>query len=69
MLKDWLFKTSDWQLHKWFFGPEKFSGLSRNRLQVFLRTALLEKKMRVSPERAWGPMFFILHTERKSDFL
>ena len=31
MLKDWLSKTSGWQFHKWLFGPEKFSGLSRNR--------------------------------------
>ena len=30
MLKDWLSKTSGWQFHKWLFGPEKFSGLSRN---------------------------------------
>ena len=30
MLKDRLSKTSDWQFHKWFFGPETFSGFSRN---------------------------------------
>ena len=30
MLKDRLSKTSGWQFHKWLFGPEKFSGLSRN---------------------------------------
>ena len=30
MLKDRLPKTSGWQFHKWLFGPEKFSGRSRN---------------------------------------
>ena len=30
MLKGRLSKTSGWQFHKWLFGPEKFSGLSRN---------------------------------------
>ena len=34
MLKDRLSKTSGWQFHKWLFGPEKFSGLSRNGPQV-----------------------------------
>ena len=29
-LKDRLSKTSGWQFHKRLFGPEKFSGLSRN---------------------------------------
>ena len=29
-LKDRLSKTSGWQFRKWLFGPEKFSGLSRN---------------------------------------
>ena len=30
MLKDRLSKTSGWQFHRWLFGPEKCSGLSRN---------------------------------------
>ena len=30
MFKDQLSKTSGWQFHKRLFGPEKFSGLSRN---------------------------------------
>ena len=30
MLKDRLSKTSGWHFYKWLFGPEKFSGLSRN---------------------------------------
>ena len=30
MLKDRLSKTSSWQFHEWLFGPETFSGLSRN---------------------------------------
>ena len=30
MLKGRLSKTSGSQFHKWLFGPEKFSGLSRN---------------------------------------
>ena len=30
MLKDRLSKTRGWQFHKWLFGPEKYSGLSRN---------------------------------------
>ena len=30
-LKDQLFKASVLQFDQWFFGPEKFSGLSRNR--------------------------------------
>ena len=32
MLKDQLFKISGLQFDDWLFGPEKFSGLSRNRL-------------------------------------
>ena len=31
MIKDQLFKTRRLQFDKWLFGPEKFSGLSRNR--------------------------------------
>ena len=31
MLRDQLFKTSGLQFENWIFGPEKFSGLSRNR--------------------------------------
>ena len=31
MLKDQLFKTSGLLFENWLFGPEKFSGLSRNR--------------------------------------
>ena len=38
MLKDRLSKTSGWQFHKWLFGPEKFSGLSRNGPQASERT-------------------------------
>ena len=34
MLKDHLFKTSGFQFNNWLFGPEKFSGLSRNRPQA-----------------------------------
>ena len=34
MLKDQLFKTSGLQFDNWLFGPEQFSGLSRNRLLV-----------------------------------
>ena len=30
MLRDQLLKTSGLQVDNWFFGPEKFSGLSRN---------------------------------------
>ena len=30
MLKDRLSITGGWQFHKWLFGPEMFSGLSRN---------------------------------------
>ena len=30
-LKGQLFKTSGLQIDNWLFGPEKFSGLSRNR--------------------------------------
>ena len=30
MLRDRLSKTSGWQFHRWLFGPEKFSRLSRN---------------------------------------
>ena len=33
MFKDQLFKTNGLQFKNWFSGPEKFSGLSRNRLQ------------------------------------
>ena len=33
MLKDRLSKTNGWQFYKWLFGPETFSGLSRNRPQ------------------------------------
>jgi len=31
MLKDQLFKPSRFRFDNWLFGPEKFSGLSRNR--------------------------------------
>ena len=34
MLKDRLSKTSGWHFHIWLFGPETFSGLSRNGPQV-----------------------------------
>ena len=34
VLKDQLFKISRLQFDDWLFGPEKFSGLSRNRPQV-----------------------------------
>ena len=34
MLKDLLSKTRAWQVHKRLFGPETFSGLSRNGSQV-----------------------------------
>ena len=33
MLKDQLVKPSRFSFDNWLFGPEKFSGLSRNRLQ------------------------------------
>ena len=33
MLKDQRLKTSGLLFDNWLFGPEKFSGLSRNRLQ------------------------------------
>ena len=42
LLKDRLSKTSGWQFHKWLFGPEKCSGLSRNGpLLALMRTALI----------------------------
>ena len=31
MIKDHLFKPSGLMFDNWLFGPEKFSGLSRNR--------------------------------------
>jgi len=31
MFKDQLFKTSTFQFDNWLLGPEKFSGLFRNR--------------------------------------
>ena len=34
MLKDQLLKISRLQFDDWLFGPEKFSGLSRNRHQI-----------------------------------
>ena len=37
MLKDQLFKPSELQFDNWLFGPEKFSGLSRNRFLAPLR--------------------------------
>ena len=30
MLKDRISKTSGWQFHRWLFGPETISGLSKN---------------------------------------
>ena len=34
VLRDQPIKTNEWQLRKWPFGPEKFSGLSRKVVQV-----------------------------------
>ena len=41
MLKDLLFKTSRWQFDDWLFGPKKFSGLSRNKPQDFLKACVV----------------------------
>ena len=50
MFKDRLSKTSGWQFHKWLFGPEKFSGLSRNEPQ---RRA--EQSLEIEPRPlCWG---------------
>ena len=40
LLKCRLSKTRGWQFHKWLFGPEKFSGLSRNGPQVTKHTTV-----------------------------
>ena len=47
MLKDLLSKRSGWQFHRWLFGAEKFSGLSRNGSlgpvqKIFLCRSLLD---------------------------
>ena len=41
MLKDQIFKTNELPFDIWLLGPEKFSGLSRNRpLDIFVQTMI-----------------------------
>ena len=59
VLKDRLSKTSSWQFHKWLYGPETFSGLSRNGPLVNLLGSFVPVK---------GPVFKTRDDNRKRTF-